>query len=432
MESESFYISKKERRNMNKRLLELLDKINAKKLEVKNLAEQGKLEEAKAAKQELQNMQTQFDLLKDLDDEALIQASNAMNGGTGVIPIEKKDSVKEFAEAARNGFRNAAMREGAQEDGGYTVPEDIQTQINTYRDSKFSLLRLVRVEKVTTNKGSRTFKKRSQQTGFTKVGEGGKIPGKTTPKFTRVDYEIGKYAGYFPVTNELLSDTDANIVGILTEWIGDESRVTANNLIIQKIYEKAPVDLKNLDGIKKAVNVDLGSVFKATTKIVTNDNGLQYLDALKDNSGKYLLTPDPAVPMQMRLAIGATFIPVEVIANDDLANREVYVKTKDTDVVSGKIYYTKSEEIYTKVDSPVKTNIGTYYEIESRIPMIIGDLKEGIYYFDRAQRSIMVTTTASVGDLNAFEEDLTIYRAIEREDVKTRDEKAFVNGYIVA
>lgn len=417
---------------MNKRLLELLDKINAKKLEVKNLAEQGKLEEAKAAKQELQNMQTQFDLLKDLDDEALIQASNAMNGGTGVIPIEKKDSVKEFAEAARNGFRNAAMREGAQEDGGYTVPEDIQTQINTYRDSKFSLLDLVRVEKVTTNKGSRTFKKRSQQTGFTKVGEGGKIPGKTTPKFTRVDYEIGKYAGYFPVTNELLSDTDANIVGILTEWIGDESRVTANNLIIQKIYEKAPVDLKNLDGIKKAVNVDLGSAFKATTKIVTNDNGLQYLDTLKDNSGKYLLTPDPAVPMQMRLAIGATFIPVEVITNDDLANREVYVKTKDTDVVSGKIYYTKSEETYTKVDSPVKTNIGTYYEIESRIPMIIGDLKEGIYYFDRAQRSIMVTTTASVGDLNAFEEDLTIYRAIEREDVKTRDEKAFVNGYIVA
>lgn len=417
---------------MNKRLLELLDKINAKKLEVKNLAEKGKLEEAKAAKQELQNMQTQFDLLKDLDDEALIQASNAMNGGTGVIPIEKKDSVKEFAEAARNGFRNEAMREGAQEDGGYTVPEDIQTQINTYRDSKFSLLDLVMVEKVTTNKGSRTFKKRSQQTGFTKVGEGGKIPGKTTPKFTRVDYEIGKYAGYFPVTNELLSDTDANIVGILTEWIGDESRVTANNLIIQKIYEKAPVDLKNLDGIKKAVNVDLGSAFKATTKIVTNDNGLQYLDTLKDNSGKYLLTPDPAVPMQMRLAIGATFIPVKVIANNDLANREAYVKTKDTDVVSGKIYYTKSEETYTKVDSPVKTNIGTYYEIESRIPMIIGDLKEGIYYFDRERRNIKVTETASVGDLNAFEEDLTIYRAIEREDVQTRDEKAFVNGYIVA
>ena len=64
--------------------------------------------------------------------------------------------------------------------------------------------------------------------------------------------------------------------------------------------------------------------------------------------------------------------------------------------------------------------------------MIIGDLNEGIWYFDRAQRTIMVSTTAAVGDLNAFEQDLTIYRAIEREDVKTRDSEAFVNGYIVA
>ena len=78
---------------MNKKLLELLDKINEKKLEVKNLAEQGKLEEAKAAKDELKNMQTQFDLLKDLDDTALAGAQNAMVSGTGVKPLEKKDEI---------------------------------------------------------------------------------------------------------------------------------------------------------------------------------------------------------------------------------------------------------------------------------------------------------------------------------------------------
>ncbi len=44
--------------------------------------------------------------------------------------------------------------------------------------------------------------------------------------------------------------------------------------------------------------------------------------------------------------------------------------------------------------------------------------------------SIVVSNIASIGTLNAFEEDLTIYRAIEREDVVLRDEKAFVNGYI--
>ena len=42
----------------------------------------------------------------------------------------------------------------------------------------------------------------------------------------------------------------------------------------------------------------------------------------------------------------------------------------------------------------------------------------------------MTSNIAAIGDLNAFEQDLTIYRAIEREDVEIRDGQAFVNGYI--
>ena len=42
---------------MNKELLDLLEKINAKKDEVKNLANEGKLEEAKKAKDELKELE---------------------------------------------------------------------------------------------------------------------------------------------------------------------------------------------------------------------------------------------------------------------------------------------------------------------------------------------------------------------------------------
>ena len=38
--------------------------------------------------------------------------------------------------------------------------------------------------------------------------------------------------------------------------------------------------------------------------------------------------------------------------------------------------------------------------------------------------SITVSNTAMIGELNAFEEDLTLYRAIEREDVTKRDDQA--------
>lgn len=376
---------------MNKKLLELLDSINNKKQEVKDLVAAGDLENAKKAKEELKNLQEQFDLLKDIEDDEATNAEGRLKTGTAV-PIQDKNPEKEFADAARRGFRNS-MNEGTPSEGGYTVPEDIQTRINTYREAKASLIDLVDVENVTTNKGSRTFKKRSQQTGFQKVGEGGKIPGKNTPQFERISYEIEKYAGYFPTTNELLEDSDANITGTLVSWIGDESRVTRNKIILGVINEKEKTELKGLDDIKKTLNVTLGQAFKPTSRIVTNDDGLQYLDTLKDNEGKYLLQPNPAQPMQMVLCAGATRISVFVIPNADLPS--------DTETAGTR-----------------------------KIPMIIGDLKEGIKFFDRKQLTIMTSNIASAGDLNAFEEDLTLFRAIEREDCKMKDSQAFVNGVI--
>ncbi len=375
---------------MNKKLLELLDKINNKKVEVRSLVDQGKIEEAKAAKDELKKLQDEFDILKDIDDTAVTNLENNTNKGVNLN--QKKDSVKEFADAARKGFRNS-MNEGTAADGGYTVPEDIQTRINERRTAKTSLIDLVDVENVTTNKGSRTFKKRTQQTGFTKIGEGGKLSAGSTPQFERMSYEIAKYAGYFPVTNELLEDSDANITDTLVTWIGDESRVTRNKIILGVIDQKAKTTIKSLDDIKEALNVTLGQAFKQTSCIVTNDDGLQWFDTLKNDRGEYLLQPSPADPMKMVLCAGATTVPVKVIPNDDMPS--------DT------------------------TTKGT-----TKIPVIIGDLKEGIKFFDRKQLTLITSNIAVAGELNAFEEDLTLFRAIEREDCKTKDDAAFVNGVL--
>lgn len=376
---------------MNKKLLELLDSINEKKKEVRNLVGEGKLEEAKAAKEELKNLQEQFDLLKDIDDGARENMQQKIDNGTAA-QVQQKDPIKEFADAARNGFQNS-MNEGTKADGGYTVPEDIETRINERRSAKASLIDLVDVEPVTTNKGSRTFKKRSQQTGFTKVGEGGKIGAKATPQFERLDYEIEKYAGYFPVTNELLEDSDANIANTLIAWIGDESRVTRNKLILDVVKTKTVTALAGLDDIKKALNVTLGQAFKPTSRIVTNDDGLQYLDTLKDANGRDLIQPNPTDSAKLQLRAGTTIVPIEVLPNSDFPS--------DT-ATKGK----------------------------RKIPVIIGDMREAVKFFDRKQLSIMTSNIAAIGDLNAFEQDLTLFRAIEREDVQMKDEEAIVYGEI--
>lgn len=376
---------------MNKELRELLNQINAKKSEAKKLVNENKIEEAKAAKEELINLQAKFDVLHDLEDEEEEEIKNKIEKGeVKVVSNKTKDIVKDFANAARQGFKvSNTMVTGTDADGGYIVPEDIQTKINERRVAKKSLKDLVDVEPVKVPKGARTFKKRSQQTGFTKVGEKGKIGAKATPQFERMTFEIEKYAGYFPVTNELLKDTDQSIVNTLIDWIADESRVTANTIILAEVNRAfSQVKLTGLDDIKNALNVTLGQAFKATSKIITNDDGLQYLDTLKDTDGKYLLQPNPQDPMQLRLCAGATVVPIEVIPNSDMATEE------------------------------------------NKIPFIIGDLKEGIKFFDRELTTIKQSDVAVIGDLNAFEEDLTLFRAIEREDVVLKDDKAVVNGYI--
>lgn len=371
---------------MNKKMRELLSKIDEKTLQAKAFMDGENKDVNKATEllNEVDTLKAEYEAEKRLFE---MEKENNTPTVEEEKEVKSNDSMKAFAQAARMGFPKEVgkMSEGVTADGGYTVPEDVQTKINEYRTAKASLLDHVSVEKVSTNKGSRTFKSRATQTGFTKVGEGAKIPGGSSLKFERVNYEIDKYAGYFPVTNELLADSDANLANVLVQWIADESRVTANKLILEVAKTLPQGTLTKatfLDDLKNVLNVELGAAFKNTSKIYTNDNGLQYLDTLKDADGKYLLQPNPAEPMKLQLCAGATVVPVEVLPNADLPN--------DT----------------------------------TKIPFIVGDLKEAVKYWDRQQMSIKVSDTASVTGFNAFEEDLTLYRAIEREDVTLWDEQA--------
>ena len=372
-------------------LQELLDAINAKKLEVKNLAEQGKITDAKTAKEELVNLQEQYNILKDVVEGEQTGASTENFAKALAVKIASasgSDAVHDFAEAARHGFYTNTMSEGTKADGGYTVPEDIQTKINQYKKATFSLESLVDVETVKTSSGRRTFQKKAQAEGFKAVAEAGKIQGNNTPQFEILEYAVKKYAGYMPVTSELLADSDANITAVLTKWLAEEDIATKNAQILTAIATKTETDLKNLDGIKKAINVTLGAAYAGGVVIVTNDDGLNYLDTLVDKQGRYLLSPDVQNPMQMVLAVGARKIPVKVVPNAILAT---------------------------------KTN---------KIPFVIGDLKEAVKIFDREKLNIMTSNVAAVGTLNAFEQDLTLFRGIERFDCKVKDSDAFVNGTI--
>lgn len=381
----------------------MLDLLNTRKTLLEKgsaLVLDGKMDEHEANLAEVKALNTQIEGLQAMiaeeekdfhppEPDLHGQLGGSGEKGGGAAEGGKPDSVKAFAAAARSGFAVAKdLNEGGGEDGGYTVPEDIVTRVETLRDATASLRALVGVESVTTNKGRRTYKKRAQQTGFAKVAESGRIGKKDSPQFTVLNYAVAKYAGFLPVTSELLEDSDENITGTLVEWIAGEARVTDNTLILAAIKKKPAVDLKDLDGIKKALIVTLGSAFLATSKIVTNDDGLFWLSTRKDANGRDLLTPIPSDPAHMQLSVGANVVPVAVFPNGDLASDG------------------------------------------SKVPFILGDLMEGIRVFDRKTLTVTSSDIAVAGDFNAFEQDMTLWKAVERLDVQQRDEKAYLYGFI--
>lgn len=421
---------------MKNKIMELRNTAVAKRKEAQTFAASADITSAKASLEEAKKADAEADMLQEILDS------------TPAVPQGKKpenhnDPVHEFAQAVRRGFKNL-NNETTGADGGYTVPEDIQTRIEKYREAKFSLATLVRSEAVTTNKGRRTFQTKAQHAGFSKVAEAGTIGAVNGPQFKVLNYSIDKFAGYLPVTNELLEDSDANITAVMVEWLGEEAIATDNAQILAKIASKAETNLSNIDGIKEALNITLGQAYAPTSVIVTNDDGLNYLDTLKvaPNSNEYLLKPDQnqTSPYEYVIAVGARRVPVVVVPNEVLASTPTYSASTATSVVSGKTYYTRSGSgtsespyVYTKVTSPTgNPSTSSYYEMDAtaKIPFTIGDLKEAIEKFDRKQLTLLISNTAAIGQINAFEQDLTIFRGIMRADYKVRDEDAFVNGYI--
>ena len=378
---------------MNKKMREILAQIQAKTAEAKSFmnGETKDIEKATAIMDEVDALQREYDAEKRIyEAEKANGAQVATAQVEDVAKAEKtENAVAKFAKAVRSIIQGKALSEGVGEDGGYTVPEDVSTRVEHYRDVSYSLLHDIDVVPVKTNKGSRTYQKKGEADGFVDIDENGEITNEIeAPKFERIPYAIQDRAGFMPVSNDLINDSDANILEIVAEWLGKADVATTNAKVLAKVAEKAQVDFKNIDGIKTALNVTLGQAYKTGAKIYTNDDGLNYLDTLKDQNGRPLLNPDPTAPATMTLRCGTTVLPIKVLPN------KVFKST------------------------------GT------KAPFVVGNLFDYVRKYDRQSMSIMASTTASIGDFNAFAQNMTLLRAIVRDDYRVKDVDSIVNGYI--
>lgn len=396
---------------MSKEARALLKKINDKKNAIKALVNEGKTKEAKEAKAELVDMQDRFNILMDLEDDEdedikdQIDKDEATKAEGKDKAPSKKDIARAFVNRIVCGMRKTklnekdqkimdAMSEKSDEDGGFTVPQDIQTDIHELRRTDDDLEQYVNVEPVSTLSGSRVFEVDADSTPWDDVDEGEEFGEEETPKLKQIKYKIKKKGGILKVTRELLQDTAENILGFLNKWIAKKSRATRNAAILKKLAEITTgkeVAISGYDDLKDVFNVTLDPAIASSSIVLTNQSGFNYLDKIKDERGDYILQHDVTDKSKM-LLFGV--YPIKKVSNKVLKNVEV------------------------KLDG---SNVSAY-----KYPIYMGDLKEAITLFDREKISIELSTEA--GDL--WEKDQTGIKVRDRFDVQAFDEEAVIKGEI--
>lgn len=402
---------------MNKEMQKLLKAINDKKNEVKSLVNDGKLDKAKAAKEELRELQEKFDLLFDLEDEEHDGIEDKVAAGAAKViggeKADKKNVVKAFVNIIKAGFLKtepdeedvkvykdaltSTVQPDADEKGiGVTIPEDIRTEIIELRRSDDNLEQYVNVESVATKSGTRNIEADAESTPFDNVDEAADFPDMDEPEFRQIEYKVKKKGGILKMTAELLEDTAQNIMAYINKWIAKKTKATRNAMILKVLGEMTAgkeVVVSNLDSLKDIFNETLDPAIAATSIIITNQSGFNYLDKLKDEDGKYILQKDPTQKTKGKLLFGE--YPIVKMSKKVLKSTPIL----DVDGQTVKGY---------------------------KHPIFCGDLKEAITLFDRNVLTIDMNDKAA----GLWEKDMTGIKVRDRFDVQPVDEDAVVKGEV--
>ena len=402
---------------MNKELQKLLKQINDKKNEVKSLVNDGKLDKAREAKDELKELQEKFDLLFDLDEEEHEEIEGKVATGAAKTiggKADKKNLVKAFVNIVKCGFLKREPDEGDvkvykdalstdttkgddDEMGiGVTVPEDIRTDIIELRRSEDNLEQYVNVEGVTTKSGSRNIEVDADSTPFDNVDEEADFPDMDEPKFKKIVYAIKKKGGILKITAELFEDTAANVMAYINKWIAKKTKATRNAMILKVLNEMTKgkeVTVENLDSLKDIFNEQLDPAIADNAVVITNQSGFNYLDKLKDKDGNYILQKDPTQQTKGKMLFGE--YPIIKLSKKTLASEKIM--NTDGHTIDG-----------------------------YKHPIFCGDLKEAVTLFDRN------VLTIDLNDKGAglWDKDMTGIKVRDRFDVQPVDKGAVIKGQI--
>lgn len=234
------------------------------------------------------------------------------NTNMTIKTIENKEHTE-----SRN-YEDFIRSHGEKRDGlttttaGAVVPKDVIKDVLDLKQSDYDLAKYVTVKQVGTPVGTYPIALVNNGTLATKeeLAEIGDID---ATLFKGVDYKVQTRAGKIYLSDEIVEDSEVNIVAEVKSQLAKLVRNTNNAEITKLLLTFTKVTAANLDGLKHVFNVDLDPALSLS--VLTNQDTFNYLDTLKDSEGRYLLQPNVTAPSGKQL-FGA---PVIVVSNKILA-----------------------------------------------------------------------------------------------------------------
>ena len=304
---------------------ELKKMVDELRREVENLQQEERYEDAAKRAKELTNAVHQYEAALAMEEA---QRTGFAGGAAPIATATVSDAVmrnrvfnklvlgrtldaqeREFA----NQIGSPGMVEGTPDKGGYLVPEEQMTQIREYRKAYTALKDFAHIQHANSTAGK--MPTLGDETGKLVAFEELNSIQQSDFDFGQLKYEIKDYGDIIPVSNQLLDDADVNITAIIGQRFARKAVNTENDEILKLLKKLSAEAVTDAKSFMKILNVSLDPSYYANARILTNQDGFQWLSELEDAQKRPLLVPDVAAPDTYRFR-GKEII---VVSNGTLA-----------------------------------------------------------------------------------------------------------------
>lgn len=284
---------------------ELLAKLEGLKQDAQNLIDEGKVEDAKAKMQKINDTKAAIDMQMQLDAEEEVEMKDkageekpeAKSTASSIRAMIKKMCGKTLTEAENALLLPTTSSVNGANGEGYILPQDIRTIITKKIREYKSFRDVLGYMPTTALTGSFPVENFESVTGLVDFADGTDGTDISDISFTNKTFSLKEKAAFLKLSNTLLALTDNALIEYVAEVFAKKAVVTENTMAIAKLKEgKTKKALADWGALRKSINTDLDPAVLYGTKIVTNQNGFEYLDSQLDANDRPLLQPNPTDP----------------------------------------------------------------------------------------------------------------------------------------